>query len=434
MAKRFLKITLLIACSFWITTPSHAQFWKKLFGKEGKKSAKKSVTKPKPVIKEKEELPKLKKRVPPEYPASAKKDVYRIDVLLPLHLNTLVQNGKPVHKKTPEYMQSPIYFYEGMTLAAQALKGRNMKLELYVHDITDPAENITQLTSGKKMDSTDLIIGAIQSSDIPAVANYARKKKVNFISALSPADADTKDNPYFILIQPTLKTHIDQLVKFAERKYSRNPKYIFHTSNTNGETEAYTLLKESLKDDKNLVAINCSKRKLSADTLTKVFDSTRINVIFVSTLDINNTEEILDVLAAMPRSYRFEIFGMPSWKSLRGLQSGPYMPLSIHYTTPFFYDPTTAQGKYVTTQYNSTYGGSPSEMVYRGYESLYWLSNLLEKYGTTFNPNIKDVSAAPFTRYEIEPAWSKENDFLYLENGKLYILHYQNGGYVVEQS
>jgi hypothetical protein len=151
-------------------------------------------------------------------------------------------------------------------------------------------------------------------------------------------------------------------------------------------------------------------------------------------LDIANAEQILNALAEMPHAYRFEIFGMPSWKSLRGLtQSSQYMGLSIHYTTPFFYDPTTGPGRYVGAEYANTYGGTPSEMVYRGYESLYWMSHLLERNGTIFNNNITDVSAAPFTRYDIKPSYSAENDFQYLENNKLYILHYQNGGYVVEQ-
>lgn len=421
---------LVVFCTLAAPAPVHAQFWKKLFKKEQKKPVRKSTADKKPVKKEEE---KLKKRVTPEYPESPQKEVYRIDVLLPLNLNSLVQNGKPLYKKTPDYMMPSINFYEGMNLAAQTLQNRKMKLEVHVHDITNPSENISQLTSGKKMDSTDLIIGCLQSNDIPEVAAFAKKHKVNFVSALSPADADIKDNPYFILIQPTLNTHLKQLIAYADNKYGKNPKYILYNNKTLGEKEAYKQLREALIEEKDLSIIDCSRLALTVDTLSRLFDSSRVNAVFVSTLDIGNTEQILNALAAMPRSYRFQIFGMPSWKALRGLTQGPYMSLSIHYTTPFFYDPTTGSGKYVTTQYNSTYGGAPSEMVYRGYESLYWLGNLLQQHGVIFNRDINDVSAAPFTRYTIKPAWSKDNDYLYLENNKLYIFHYQNGGYVVEQ-
>ncbi len=432
MKKFFPLFSLAVACSLAAPAPTHAQFWKKLFKKEQKKPVKKSASDKNKITGKKEEV-KLKKKVEPEYPASQKKEVYRVDVLLPLGLNSLVQNGKPVYKKTPDHAMPAVNFYEGMSIAAQTLQGKNLKLELYVHDINDPTDNIAQLTTSKKLDSSNLIIGFLQSNDIRAVAGYAKKHKVNFVSALSPSDADTKDNPYFILLQPTLKTHMNQLIAYADKKYGKNPKYIFHNNKTSGEKEAYTQLREALIDEKDLSIVDCSKFKLSVDTLSKIFDSNKVNVVFVSSLDIGNTEQILHMLAAMPRTYQFQIFGMPSWKSLRGLTQGAYMGLSIHYTTPFFFDPTTGAGRYITTQYSSTYGGNLSEMVYRGYESLYWLSNLLEQHGTVFNNDITDVSAAPFTRYSIQPAWSKENDFLYLENNKLYILHYQNGGYVVEQ-
>jgi ABC-type branched-subunit amino acid transport system substrate-binding protein len=431
--KRIFQISFLIlACSVFPASSTHAQFWKKIFKKEEKKPVKKTTATKKPVVKKEE--PQLKKKAKPEYPETEKKESYRIDVLLPLNLNTLVQNGKPIYKRTPDNVMPSVNFYEGMTIAADALRERNVKLDIYIHDITDPADNIAQLAKNPGFAASDLIIGSLQSGDIPPVANFARQHKINFVSALSPADAGVKDNPYFILVQPTLKTHINQLIDFAGKKFGKNPKYIFHKSNTAGEKEAYSQLREALIDEKDLNIVDCSRFRMSTDSLSKLFDSTQTNVVFLSVLETSSAEQVLNALSALPRSYRFEIFGMPSWKSLRGLtQPSEYMGMSIYYTTPFFYDPTTGPGKYIGTQYKSIYGGNPSEMVYRGYETLYWMANLLLKHGTIFNEHISDVSAAQFTRYDIQPSWTKENDFLYLENTKLYILHYQNGGYIVEQ-
>lgn len=430
--KKSVLLLLILAGTLCVATPARAQFWKKIFKKEEKKPAKKNN--PSRNTARKEE-PKAKKRQEPEYPADPlRRESYRIDVLLPLNLNTLVQNGKAAYRKMPDYALPAINFYEGITLAAQTLRSRNVKLDIYIHDITDPAENIKQLTTGHKMDSTNLILGYLQSNDIPEVAAYAKKKKVNLLSVFSPADAGIKDNPYFLLIQPTLSTHLRQLISFADKKYRKAPKYIFHSGTTSGEKDAYAQLRDALIDEKDLSIVDCSVFNPEADTLAQLFDSSRVNVVFVSILDIGRTEQLLNTFAALPGNYRLEIFGMPSWKSLRGLtQSSDYMTESIYYTTPFFFDPTTGPGRYINTEYGNQFGGSPSEMVYRGYESLYWMANLLDRHGTVFNRSIDDVSAAPFTRYEIKPSWNKENDFLYLENNKLYIMHYQNGGYVVEQ-
>ncbi len=430
--KRFLQILLFVfACSFFSVPPVHAQFWKKIFKKEEKKkSSKKNNTSNKPP---KKDEPKLKSKKDPEYEERDQKEVYRIDVLLPLQLNNLVQNGKAVYNKIPDYLQPALNFYEGLSIAADSLKTKNYKIELYVHDISNPATSIVQLTSKKMLDSSDLIIGSLQSPDIPAVASFAKKNKINFISALSPSDAGVTENPYFILIQPTLKTHMKQLIGHADKKFNRSPKYIFHNSATAGEKEAYSQLNDALAEEKHLDVIDCSKRIPGADSLLKMFKRNETNVVFISILETAKAEQVLNALAALPREYRFEIFGMPSWKSMRGLsQPSSYMGMSIYYTTPFYFDPTTGPGRYINTSYKSNFGGSPSEMVYRGYETLYWTASLLHKYGPVFNQHLSDVSAAQFTRYDIEYSWSKENDFQYLENSKLYILHYQNGGFIVE--
>jgi ABC-type branched-subunit amino acid transport system substrate-binding protein len=431
--KKFLHILLfLLACSFLNTTPVHAQFWKKIFKKETKnKPAKKTNNNNKKVSRKDE--PKLKSKDEPDYEERDKKEVYRIDVLLPLQLNNLVQNGKPVYSKIPDHMQPPVNFYEGMNIAADSLKSRRYKIELYVHDISNPATSIAQLTSKKMLDSSDLIIGSLQSPDIPAVAAFAKKNKINFISALSPSDAGVKENPYFILIQPTLKTHMHQLIEHADKKFNRSPKYIFHNSATAGEKEAYSQLSDALAEEKHLDVIDCSKQIPSSDSLLRMFKRNEVNVVFISILETAKAEQVLNALAALPREYRFEIFGMPSWKSMRGLtQGGAYMGMSIYYTTPFYFDPTTGPGRYITASYKNSFGGTPSEMVFRGYETLYWTASLLNKYGPVFNKHLSDVSAAQFTRYDIEYSWSKQNDFQYLENNKLYMLHYQNGGFIVE--
>ncbi|HEY0299183.1 MAG TPA: ABC transporter substrate-binding protein [Arachidicoccus sp.] len=428
---KILRIALLLTiCLMATSQSSQAQFWKKIFHKEEPKPKKAPVKKETaaPV----KEVAHTKAKKEPEYPASQKDSVYTIDVFLPLYLNNLVKDGKAVYPKPPEYAMGAINFYEGISIAAQALSAQQVKLEINIHDLTQDTAKPEALIAAHKLDKSNLILAYVQSNDIPSLAKFAKQKNINFVSVLSPADADTKDNPYFILIQPTLITHVDQLVHYALGKYARNPKYILNSKNSGAEIEAYQQIKRSLTDVKDVKELDCTHFNLTTEALAKNFDSTKTNILFIGTLDIANTEKILNAIAALPKSYHFEIFGMPSWKYLKGLTSGNYMGLSIRYTSPFYYDPTTPSGQYVNTEFSKTYDGEPTEMVYRGYESIYWFSNLLHRHGTIFNKDLKDVSSAPFTRYEIKPAYSKEDDFLYLENNKLYILHYQNGGYVVE--
>ncbi len=429
---KFFKIIFLLIISVSFSPASvQAQFWKKIFNKEEHDRSKRPKAPPKErVVKQEAKKPK---RIEPQYPAVERKESYRVDVLLPLYLNSLVVDGKAIQKNLPDHVVPFVHFYEGMCIAAEAMKDRRGKVDLYVHDITDPSSNIRQLTTAKKLAGSDLIIGCLQSAEIPAVAGYAKNAGINFVSALSPADAGIRGNPYFILMQSTLSTHIDQLIRLADHKYDRYPKFIFKDNKTSGEQDAYRQLRDAWADKGQLTVVDCSDFDMNIDSLSKLFDSSDINVVFVSVLEVARAEQILNILAQLPRQYRLEIFGMPSWKSLKGLTGrGALMEQSIYYTSPFYYDSTTGQGKYVSSEYKKRFGGQPSEMVYRGYETLCWYTGLLEQYGPVFNSDLNDVSAAPFTRYDIQPAWSAQNDFLYLENKKLYVFHYQNGGYIIE--
>jgi len=429
--KRFTGLFILI-CSLSLvsTQPVQAQFWKKIFGKEEKRKPRKPKQE-NPAKKEEKQEKKLKDKKAPVYPETAKRESYRIDILLPLHLGQLVKDGKPTYTKyVPEASLPGINFYEGVAMACDTLKNSNIRLDVYVHDIFDPAGNVAYLIANHVMDSSDLIIGALQSGDIEPVAHFAKEHKINFVSALSPADAGVKDNPYFILIQPALHTHIRQLVAFGKKKYTGAATYILYRDNRN-EDEGYRQLSKLLENDK-AKEIKCPG-ELSALTFKNVFDSTQKNVLYVSFLETGYTEKLLKLLAEQFPRYRFVVMGMPSWKSIYSItQAGNYANMDIYFTTPFFFDPTTGPGNFINNEYKKYSLMKPGEMVYRGYESVYWLSHLLHRYGRYFNKQITDVSAAQFTRYNIEPEYSDENDFLYLENKKLYIYHYSDGNYSVE--
>lgn len=425
------KISIVFCLAFsmlaFSTQPVHAQFWKKIFKKEEKKRPdKQRSTAPEKKIEERSEL---KKQVLPTFPVQEKKSAYRIDLLLPLHLNSLVVAGKAVQKSTPESVLPYINFYEGMLLAADTLAAMGQKVDIYVHDIKDPSSGIDALTApGSTMNGTDLIIGTLQSNEIPEVAAFAKTNKVNFLSALSPADAGVKDNPYFILVQPTLNTHLHQMIKYALRQFKAQPKVLLYEMQTSGEREAYEQLTDALATEKNIQALQISGTLPDSAALAALLEPGKRNVVFISVLKTGSAETLLKTLAALSDQYDIEVFGMPSWKSIRGLTTpGYYGNLTINYTTPFHYNYQSPRGTAIRTAYTERFGGTASEMVLRGYESLYWMSHLLNRYGPVFNESMSKIGDISFTKYDIKPAWSGKNDFLYFENNQLYIFRYHQG-------
>jgi ABC-type branched-subunit amino acid transport system substrate-binding protein len=426
----FLLFTLLLV---GYSQQAEAQFWKKLFGKEEPKR-KTPVRKP-PVKKAPAPKPTTtttKKKFEINYPKTVTKPRYRIDVLVPLYLDELVVDGKAVNKgRFPDKAVSGMDFYEGIRLAADTLDGQGYNIDVYVHDITEAKNTPESLVSRKILDSSDLIIGAVQSQQIPAVAKLAQKNKINFISALSPSDADVKENPYFILMQPSLETHSKWIVNKIGQKHKNKRTILYYRNSVPLDKEAY----EYVTADKNAsfqqVLVNTLPAK---QQLTPLFDSNSVNILAIAVLDNGYAESLLKQLAQWFPQYDFEVYGMPSWRTLPGLRKTDAHPnVAINITAPFYFDPSTASGQAIAAMYKKAYGSNkPGEMVYRGYETMYWFAYLLNKYGTVFNEKLSDNGIAPFTRYDVRPKWDSNGNLMYDENMHVYMYRYKDGSFTVE--
>ena len=52
-------------------------------------------------------------------------------------------------------------------------------------------------------------------------------KKIPYINVNLPNDAGITDNPYFVMMNSTLQTHIDHLYKYLQKNYALSPIIIF---------------------------------------------------------------------------------------------------------------------------------------------------------------------------------------------------------------
>jgi len=423
-----LKNLLFLLCVLLFASPqeSHAQFWKKWFKKEEKR-------KPKTIQKIKDkpgESVSKKKKKTLEYPASKIKGRYRIDILLPLYLDELVKDNKPVHKdKLPEKAVVGTSFYEGIKLAADTLTSLGYDVDVYVHDITDKGLSPEELVKGAVLDETDLIIGALQSGQIPVVAKFAKEKKVNFISVLSPSDADVKDNLFFTMLQPTLEKHCERLKEYAFKKHKDKNILLLYRTNNSTDSVASSYILSGNEQTYRKVLLN---KAIQKGQLQRLLDSASVNVVFMPIVDNSFAESTLQQLENWFPDYQFEIYGMPSWKFLGSIKkTNAFSNIGVNFTSPFYYDLTTSTAQLIVNNHKKQFGSKIGEMTFRGYEVLYWYTYLLYKYGTVYNTKQSDNTTAIFTRFDVKPQWNKQQDFLYNENEHLFLYRYQGGSFYV---
>jgi hypothetical protein len=164
------------------------------------------------------------------------------------------------------------------------------------------------------------------------------------------------------------------------------------------------------------------------ETLAAVFDTTKPNIVIIPVLDAKYADSLLTVLSHDFPSTHFEVYGMPTWSSISDLRKEHALPnLSINITVPFHVNASSVPGKYVTRAYKKDYGDKVSEMVYRGYETMFWYANLLKRYGTIFNVKYEDNTTAPFTSFEMKPQTDKNGSILFYENKHVFLTKYEAG-------
>ncbi len=435
--KRALHIVSLILLAAAIAAqpqPAHAQFWKKIFGKEEeKRPVRKPVQKPAGDKKNTSTASKKKAPEPPKLSKTVMKPRYRVEVLTPLYLNELVSGGKPVYKShLPDKVLPGLSFYQGIQLAADTLRSSGYHLDVYVHDITDPAHTVDALLKGGKLDTADLIIGAVQSSQVAPLAALAQRRNINFVSTLTPADGGVKGNLYFNLAQPTLQRHC-AAVKAAVARRARPtvPLLIYQRSTVPLDAQCFRYITQDSSFAYTKVAMNTP---LPSEKLRNFLDSSFTNIIVMPIVDVTYATQLLQQLGKAFPKYNFEVYGMPSWKSLSFLRKEGALPnVGIIIPSPFYFDPSTSAGKGFSDAFNEKYGGRPGDMAYRSYETLSWYAYLLQRYGTVFNEHYADNGGALFTRFDMKPAQGKDGITQYWENGHVYLYHYQGGSFSVEQ-
>lgn len=363
-----------------------------------------------------------------KYPPTVIKSRYRVDVLAYMYLDELVQakaKAKPGKDVIPEKALTGVSVYEGASIAADSLKRAGFNIDIYIHDVTTRAESLDTLINNGLLDSTDLIIGAVQGSDMARVAEYAKQRKINFVSAFSTADGGVKANKYFTMLQPSIKTQCRRITRDIANKYPGMNVSLLYSTATVANEDAYRYV---IGGDEIVFKQRLCNTLPSKEELSTLFDISKPNVVIVPIMEAGFADSLMRRLSKDFSSTHFEVYGMHTWSGIKTLRKETGYPnLSVNIPTLNTIDPNSPAAKFVAKQYKEFFGGKPSDRVYYAYETMMWYASLLKQYGTMFNSNYSDNTSAPFTKFEIRQLRDADGHILYNENRFIPLTRYEGG-------
>jgi len=358
---------------------------------------------------------------------------HRIAVFAPLYLDSAFDsfNTYRYDKTFPKFINPGLEFYEGVQLALDSLNKSGSQLEVFIYDTRSATQPIAQQLSRAESDSVELIIAHATVQENKMFADAAKARQILYINPNLPNDGGITDNPYFVLLNSTLKTHVEGIYRFVQRYYALNPVIVFRKR---GQME--DMIKNYLDDFGKSTSSVPLKIKyvdlidsFSLYQLTQHLDTNRQWVCIAGTLDEQFTRRLAGQLASVSKTYNTTVVGMPTFENASKDFSKPeFKGPEIIYSTPFYNSLTVKVSIAISNYFTTKMFARPSDMVMRGYEAAWRFSKLLIQYKKDLAANLTTKEFLLFREFDIQPVINKETSTLdYFENKKLYFIKWQDG-------
>lgn len=355
---------------------------------------------------------------------------HKMAVFTPLYLDDAFnsEGGYRFSSKSfPKNSINGLEFYHGVSMAIDSLNRQNVPLDIYVYDSKSGSESLEQQFSKCAADGVELIIANTSLSELGRLAKLAADKKITLVNATVPNDANATNNPYFVVVNPTLGTQIEGLYKHIKNNYG-GQEVIFFT-HKGGSSEDY------IKSGFDVLNAGANPIKIS---YVQIGDTAAVNraiyaldpakpALFVSgSLDNTFANNVLTKAATAGKNFpKVIVFGMPTWENL-SMSKSDYKGIEIVYGTPFYRAGNSSAASAISSSYNKKMYARPSDLVYRAFGLTYRFGQLLNQYGKNINQNLTNRNYPMFYDYNIQPVYQNGN-IGYYENKKLYFLRYLNG-------
>ena len=349
---------------------------------------------------------------------------YKIAIFTPLYLDSVFDaRGNFRYEKTGAKFVTPgLDFYYGAQMALDSLKKRGAQLEVFICD-SRGKQSISYQFAKPEMRDIDMIIAQTNGAETKTLAEGSLRRKIPFISATFPNDAGVDNNPYFVILNTTLKTHIEGIYRFLQKYHSLDKIVVFRKPGTQED-----LIKNYFTDfSKSTLStrLNLNFVDIGSDyvpqTLTAHLDSTKRTVVIAGSLDEAFAMKLTQTLAGVNGRYPVRVIGMPTWENFNFNRA---TDLEIIYTSPFYYNRSSSLESSLTTEYTKTMAFKPSELFFRGYETTLHFASLLAETGSDVSSNLSRKGSVVFTPLDIQPVFKDETKMSldYFENKHLYFV------------
>ena len=356
---------------------------------------------------------------------------YRVGIFAPLYLDSVFnENGYRYGKNFPKFAVQGLDFVQGAQIALDSLPMLFSNIDARIFDSKSTLKPVSALIQNKELDSIDLIIGSVKDLEYIQLAGFAKQKNIPFISATYPNDGGITANPFLVIVNSTLKAHCEAI--YSHILQSNGPDKIYLVTKAGSQekmiVDHFKAINEP--DGKPLLKIETVNINGDFSVLKNKLDSNRNSVFIGGSLNETFAAELATFSQSISKTYRIKLIGMPNWDGFKSISDNKKLKdFPVYYTTPYFNNKWDAFSKKIKDVYLKKYRGVPSDMTYKGYETVFLFSKLLSRHPNDFMSHINEQPYKIFSEYRFKPVFTNKDSDVpdYFENKNMYLIKILNG-------
>lgn len=384
------------------------------------------------------------------------KDKYNIAYILPFYLDSLAQDSL---NENPDFFYSnaemATKFYLGSKLALDSLEKLGLNAKIHVFDSENNLGKIVSLKKSGTLDSMDIIIGPVYNGNVRYLANWAKLNEKILVNPLSPTAGLSEDNPWFIQINPSITTHIENLFELVKDQFSKENLIVINRPIKN--ELAYRNLWDQLSNTHNswadsiLKAVEFPKvpvdsinfkhfsisevneelikeNQLLEDTsLVKILNDSVTNVLIINSLDRTFINRLNRNIYKLADEYNVLVVGLPVWSTLEDFRMDYLEKFNLHYSSDYNIDSSFYSSDFYQTSLDSFHMHT-NPFYIKGFDISMWLGLGLMQYGLDLNTELIDMELEGIhNNFKLGYTYEMKNDssktLNYLENKYVHLLN-----------
>ena len=360
----------------------------------------------------------------------------KIAVFIPLFVDS-VYNGSVYtlgKSNLPKNILQGLEFYNGVMMAIDSLNQEGTFAEISIYDTKQSPKTLNTLLVSEEMNSVGLIIAAITNpAELKIFSEHSLAKNIPLISATYPNYVGVKENPFFVLLNSSFQAHLEGLHSFMRKNYATDT--IVAVTRKGGQYEQFIRNYISSLNTSNhskplkLKWITVDENSMNISPLIQSLDSSKGNVVFVASPVEKFGLDVVRLLSSYEK-YKTVAIGMPTWDNIKDLDKPSCKNVEIVFSTPFlYYSKNKELSATINSRYKEKFYSRPSDMVFKGFETVYHFTKLLVKHHSDLVNHLSDKDFTVFNEFKLEAVKTSKTSIKpdLLENKKLYFIKKQQG-------